>query len=156
MLSATTDIPPKATKNKKAQKFVKYLTKNQISNEDLPIYYNDSGHALIVMNDRMDSTGYPYNWEVIFNPAQEVVVVKAAKIVEKIQNDLIYHVLEIINEKNKAVLWGKFFLHNNSIYMMAPLISPKNKLKPAYILQVIQAMRQSIEEIHSETMKVFL
>lgn len=118
MLSTTNDILPKANKNKKAQKFVKYLTKQKISSEDLPIYYNDNGHALIVMNDRMDSTGYPYNWEVIFNPAQEVVVIKALKIVEKIQTDLEYHILEIINEKNKAVLWGKFFLHNNSISMM--------------------------------------
>lgn len=154
MLPITDDLLPQVTKNKKAQKFVKYLDKKQISSEPLPIYYNDSGHALVVMSDRMDSTGYPYTWELIFNAEQELVVIKAVKVVEKIPNDLIYHILEIINEKNKSILWGKFFLHSAAIYMMAPMSS--NKLKPEQLLQTVKIMRLSVEELHTEAMKSFL
>lgn len=146
------DVKP----NKKAKKFVKFLTKNQVTSENLPIYYNDNHHAVVVLKDRMDSTAYPYSWEVIFNPLQELVVIKAVKIVESIQADLAYHILELINDKNRSILWGKFFLHNNAIYMMSPLNDSDKKLKSATILKVLKSMRLSAEELHSEILKVFL
>lgn len=148
------NIKSERKENKPAKKFVKFLHKNEISVELLPIYYNDNNHAMVVLNDKTDDTGYPYNWEVIFNPAQDIVVIKAVRIADKIQSDLLYHVLDILNDKNRSILWGKFFIYDNAVFMMAPITNIDSELKSSYILNVIKAMRQSVEEVHNAIMKV--
>ena len=55
-------------KSKNAEKFVSFLEENKITAEKQPVHLAESGYSFVSLRDKIESTGYTYQWEVVFDP----------------------------------------------------------------------------------------
>ena len=63
---------------------------------------------------------------------------------------------ELLNEKNKNTLWGKYFVDNGAVSTTAVFYSRDGEILPEDLLDILKLMRFSIEELHKDLLKELL
>lgn len=142
--------------NKNAENFVKFLAENQITNEEQPVMYTDTHHAVIVLHDKIESTGFAYRWELVFDPNNCLANINGLRFVEGIRPECVGNILELVNEKNKTTLWGKFFFNDGAVSVTTAIYDRDAVLVPSDMLDILKLVRGSIEELHREVLKALL
>ena len=143
-------------KSKNAEKFVSFLEENKITAEKQPVYLAENGYFFVSLHDKIESTGYTYQWEVVFDPNNCLANINALRIVEGINEANLVKTYELLNEKNKNTLWGKYFVDNGAVSTTAVFYSRDGEILPEDLLDILKLMRFSIEELHKDLLKELL